>query len=355
MKLVRNSAGLLLRLVAAAGVMLLAQQALAAGTAAGTTITNTATVNYNVGGVGQTAVQDSDAGFVVDNRVDMTLAESGNIGRTVTTPGQADNVTEFTLQNTGNQSQGYQLVPTALVGPDFQMTNPRVFVEDGTTPGYQSAEDTATVVDTLAADGSVVIYVVADTPGAAADTQTSDVTLQAITTAAGTGAAAPLAASGTPTASEDVVLAVGGVNGTGDATATDGYVVEVVTLVVTKTVVSTVDEFGNNYAIPGAIVTYSVDVQNPSLTTDATAVVLTDTLTEVLIEAPGSTVVTLTNATLGGVAAATCTADLTDTDGDGCGIDGTTSPQVLTLGNGTADFTIPANTTTTFQFETVIQ
>lgn len=238
------------------------------------------------------------------------------------------------------------------------MTNPRAYVEDGNNAGYQPLEDTDTLIDTLAANGTAVVYILADTPGAAADTQTSDVTLQAVTTAAGTGAAAPLGASGVPTAGEDVVLAVGGVNGTGDATETDGYVVEVVTLVVTKTVVSTVDEFGNGYSIPGAVVTYDVAVQNPSATIPATSVVLSDILTELLIVAPASTTVTLTNATDGALnPIASCTADVGDANTDGCGVDVATSPQTMTLGNGNGfgTFTIPANTTTTFRFEAVIQ
>src|SRR5262245_49932644 len=45
------------------------QNAYAVGTTAGTSISNTATVNYSVGGVSQTPITSAAATFVVDNKI----------------------------------------------------------------------------------------------------------------------------------------------------------------------------------------------------------------------------------------------------------------------------------------------
>lgn len=345
------------KLATLTAVLLFSQQAMAVGTPAGITISNTATVDYKVGNVDQTPIVSLGADFVVDNRVDMTLSESGLVGRTIVTPGQVNNWVEFTLLNTGNQSQGYQLNPTALATPDFQMLNIQAFAETDGIPGWTAA-DTDTVIDTLAANTSRVVYIVAEAPTGLTDGDLSDVTLTAVTTAAGTGAAVALAGTtGADTAGEDVVLAVGNVFGEGTATATDGYIVELIALSIVKnsTLISDPISTGTDgpFAIPGAVVAYDIVVTNPSATTSTTAVRVSDTLTEVLVTA-GATI-TLTNATLGGVAAASCTADVGDGDGDGCGIDQVTSPQVLSVGNANADFTIAPTESLTIVFDTTIQ
>ena len=61
-----------------------ATPAFAAGTTAGSTITNNVTVNFQVGGVNQNSVSASNS-FTVDRKVNFTVAEDGN----ATTPGFA--------------------------------------------------------------------------------------------------------------------------------------------------------------------------------------------------------------------------------------------------------------------------
>ena len=95
--------------------------AFAAGTTAGSTITNTATINYQVGGVSQPSIDDSDA-FVVDRVVNLTVAELGN-ATTVVVPGQTGAVTTFTVTNTSNAVLDFALAASqtatgALVLPN---------------------------------------------------------------------------------------------------------------------------------------------------------------------------------------------------------------------------------------------
>ena len=57
---------------------LAATPAFAVGTTAGSFIDNTATVNYQVGGVSQTAVNSNTNRIVVDRRISLLVAEVGN-------------------------------------------------------------------------------------------------------------------------------------------------------------------------------------------------------------------------------------------------------------------------------------
>jgi len=85
MKIVIRNLGLLSRLSILATALLLGQQALAAGTNAGVTVSNQALVAYDVAGEPQTAIDSDPVGnsvpgngnatlFLVDRRVDWTMA-----------------------------------------------------------------------------------------------------------------------------------------------------------------------------------------------------------------------------------------------------------------------------------------
>ena len=69
-----------------AAAMLYASPAVAAGTTAGTSITNNVSVAFNVGGVPQTAATASNS-FTVDRKVNLTVAEVGS-ATTQVSPGQ---------------------------------------------------------------------------------------------------------------------------------------------------------------------------------------------------------------------------------------------------------------------------
>ncbi len=54
-------------------------------TTAGATISNTATVDYTVGGVNQTDINSLPATFLVDKKVDLTVSDDGGVN---TVPGR---------------------------------------------------------------------------------------------------------------------------------------------------------------------------------------------------------------------------------------------------------------------------
>jgi uncharacterized repeat protein (TIGR01451 family) len=107
-----------------------------------------------------------------------------------------------------------------------------------------------------------------------------DVRLVAQTTDAGTTTVT--AASGAPTAGVDVVLAdaagtTSDANRDGQHSDAATYTVQSAALTAAKTVVSTTDEFGTGFAIPGANVVYQIRVTNTgTAVVDANTVFVTD-------------------------------------------------------------------------------
>jgi uncharacterized repeat protein (TIGR01451 family) len=279
----RKAIGLILALAFFVGGT---QTALAVGTASGVTISNTATVDYDVAGDNRSASSVA-VDFVVDNRVDLTVANQDGNNVNVT-PGSTDQVLTYTVTNTGNTTQGY-LLTTAIPTANIPMGSVEIYIEDGTTPGFQIGEDTLYVGGTnagdldpngvIGTDDVMTVYVVADTPAAAVDGNQDDVRLVAQTTNAGT--ATVTAASGTPTAGVDVVFADGA--GPSDAD-NDGqhsdaatYTVVSAALTAAKVIANVNDEFGTGYSIPGAVVRYQITITNGGTgAVDADTVVVSD-------------------------------------------------------------------------------
>ena len=274
----------------------------AGGTAPGTDIDNQATLDYKVGGTDQPSVtSDGDTGtagnqvttFKVDRKVDLTVVSNG--GLTVI-PNSDDQVLPFTLTNTGNDTHGYLLSTVAgldATDDDFDMNSVRIFIDIGIVGTYEPGTDTlytaGTNVGDLAVDASINLLVVANTPGTAADTETSLYHLLAQATNAGTTTAATETAGADDTTAVDTDFAeAAGSAGAGSDDAQDGkhsasgtYTVQSASVLVTKSSEVTDDGFGtgapNAKAIPGATVTYTVNIVNSGAAV-ANSLVLTDDL-----------------------------------------------------------------------------
>lgn len=296
------------RLALAAGLTLGAMsQAFAAGTAAGTDINNTATVNFAVGGVNQTAVNSNTATFKVDRRVNLTVAEVGGAA-TVVVPGASAQVSTFTVTNTSNATLDFRLIATqdangtttAFGATDnFDLTGVQVFVESGANTGYQPAEDIATFVDELGPDTNKTVYVVGNIPAGRVNGDFAGVTLTAVAAQSTNGATGvyvatvgTLAADAAETntgvtdnaAFVDTVFgdAAGDTDAAEDGRHSDDDQYNVVTAAIAVVKSSTVvsDPFNgttNPKAIPGAIVEYCLDVLNSGSAVAGT-IVLTDVI-----------------------------------------------------------------------------
>jgi uncharacterized repeat protein (TIGR01451 family) len=275
-----------------------ANPAFAAGTTAGSSITNTVSVNYKVGGLDQTSTGASDT-LVVDRKINVTVAEVGSISTTVS-PGQTNAVTAFTVTNNSNAVLDFALTATQLATgvagahsnvDSFNGTNVRIYLDNavtGTVGSYDAGDTLVTYIDELAADASRTVFVVTDIPLSLTTGSVAAVALTA-TGREGGGAAAQGAAltetTGANTAAMDTVFAdVAGSNDSArDAahSARDDYTVLAAALTVLKTSTIISDPFNltvNPKFIPGATLEYCIAVSNAAGGADATAVAISDTL-----------------------------------------------------------------------------
>jgi hypothetical protein len=287
------------RIALAAGVSVVAlgaTPAFAAGTTAGTAINNTATVNYQVGGVAQNAINSNTNTITVDRKIDLVVAEVGNVTTTVA-PGSTAQVTTFTVRNTSNATLDLGLAITQQTGgtathggtDTFDVTTPATFVDTNGNGTYDAGTDTAvTFLDELAADTQRTVFIVANIPLGRVNGDVADVTLTAQAReagAAGTQGAVVTQTAGANTAGVDTVFADAA--GTTDA-ARDGrhsddddYTVSAPVLTVTKQSRVISDPFNgttNPKFIPGALVEYCIVVANAATGAAANNVNIADTL-----------------------------------------------------------------------------
>jgi uncharacterized repeat protein (TIGR01451 family) len=303
----------------------------AAGTQAGTSIPNQASVSYSVGGT-QQSVDSNVATFVVDKKVNLTVT-GGVI--TETAIGTTDQVTAFQVTNLTNAVQDFHLTPDQqslsipILGADnFDVSSLRVFVDANGNGTYEANVDTTTYIDELAADTSVTVFLVGNIP----NTPGSDVAIVSLSAQAAAGGAvgtegAILFATSVLQADSpstmDIVFA--DVAGTFDA-ARDGigrafnaFKIGTASVSMTKTarvVSDPVNLLVNPRAIPGAVIQYCLTVSNAGPGT-ATNVNITD-------QVPAGTTYIANSLSVGGVGTGgECVLNGTTEDDDTTGADET--------------------------------
>ncbi|MDH5611779.1 MAG: hypothetical protein OEY66_04920 [Gammaproteobacteria bacterium] len=308
--------------------------------AAGDTISNTATLNYNVASVAQTAITSAAADFVEDRKIIFTVAESGGATTSVS-PNGILQVQTFTITNNGNATQDFLLTAlnrtTGTADPHggandiFDATSVQVRVDSALTTVLPTtdvfdgiATDSAIFIDNLAAGTSRTVYIVSTIPGTVTNAQVAVMSLVAqVAEGAGTGVAADaimlddnnhVSPAGTFSNGTQTTAAVAGatnVNGAltvetvfadvagtlnsagaadsasnGQHSDDDSYTVSSAALTVTKAVVPLWDPINGNTSpksIPGAYMQYTITVANAG----PAAAVLT-TLSDALQAAVGS-------------------------------------------------------------------
>lgn len=267
-------------LIAVAFLLGVVPQALADGTPSGTVIDNTATVDYTVGGVNQAQITSNTASFVVDNRVDLTVT-TVDVAIVQVVPGALNQVLTFTVANNGNTTQDYSLAALdAAVGafgmPEtFDAANVRVFVDGNGNNTFDLGTDTATYIDELAMDTSVTVFVVADIPAGQVDSDVASYDLVAQTAQGGVAGTqgADITTDDAGDADDPALVQIVFADGAGSVDAAndgqhsslDGYLVLTATLNVAKSAEVVDDPVNGNVnpkAIPGAIMAYTIDIDN---------------------------------------------------------------------------------------------
>jgi uncharacterized repeat protein (TIGR01451 family) len=292
--------------------VLAASPAMADGTTAGASITNNVTVSYQVGGVSQSDVTASDT-FVVDRKINLTVAEEGNTTTTVV-PNEQDAYTSFLVTNVSNDTIDIRLSASQLAGGSathggtdtVDVSNVQIYVDTDSSGDFDAAFDTlVTYLDEMTADETRRVFIVGDIAGSAVNGDVAGVTLTGTAREGNNGTtgsegAAITETSGGNTAAEDTVFADSDGVYDGVASDDDDFTVAAASLTALKASnvvsanypISGATEF---YAIPGATVEYCIAVTNASGGASATNVGISDPL-------PANTTFVAGSIVLGGTA-----------------------------------------------------
>lgn len=224
----------------------------AAGTAAGTTISNTASASFDTGG-GPTTVDSNQVDLLVDELLDVTVG-SDDPGDVITTPGATGQVLTYTVTNTGNGPEAFTLGTVNVAGDDFDTVVTQIVIDDGDgvyEPGVDVVYVPGSNDPLLAADASVTIFVIATTPGTVTD---GDQAIVQLTAEANTGTGAPGDSfAGAGEGGGDAVVGSTGADGVDDGT----FEVSSASIDLVKSAV-VLNQFGGTESVPGATITYTI-------------------------------------------------------------------------------------------------
>lgn len=323
----------LTRFILALLLAVLSQQyALAVGTGAGLDISNTATVDYIMGG-SSASITSNTATFRVDEKLDVNVTWQDATNVSVSSPA-SNQVLSFLLTNTGNGNDSYTLtVQNNLAGDQFNPAFVDIYLDANGNgifnPGVDTLYNPGVNDPVLAANASLTVFVRNNIP---AGLNSGDLGNSQLTATSNT-------LSGTPgtflaNAGDNNTFAVVGASG-GSSSAIGVYEVATTNVALLKSVVIS-DPLGGNQPMPGATLSYSIQVSVTGPGT-ATGVVITDPI-------PANTTYTAGSLTLNAT-------PLTDgVDADAGDVSGTT-PNTVTVNLG--DMT-PASPVQTIHFDVII-
>jgi len=281
------------KILSMATIMLLTTlEVSAGGTAAGTTVDNSASLSFSVGGVAQTAVNSNTDTFVVDKKIDFVLTNNDG-DQVVVVPGDKDKITTWSITNEGNLAQKFSFTAAQLTGGETIYGDADTKDTGALTVEYSTDNgSTWNALSTLevAMDDTVQIRIKTDIDATRVDGDVMNIKLEAV--AVDSSGNVEVATSGADTASSvDVVLAeaagaTGDVKENGTFVTWGGYIVNAPNLSLTKSSCVLEDPINgvsaNAKRIPGATVLYILDINNVGTSTDATSVTISDTLASTL-------------------------------------------------------------------------
>ena len=239
----------------AASTCMLAGPAYAAGTPAGTSITNVATATYELPGGGEASVDSNVVTLKVDELLDVSVAW-GDPADVATSAGLGGQVLKFTVTNAGNGAESFTLGTLANGGgDDFDPSVTGIVLDTNGNGAYDAGIDTAYASGgndpQLDPDQSIAVFVLSSIPAGAADGHRGRIDLTAV---ARTGSGAPgTSFAGLGQGGGDAV-----VGATGADAEDDGYYrVAQATVAFVKSA-AVADPFGGTASAPGATITYTL-------------------------------------------------------------------------------------------------
>lgn len=245
----------LLAAAAAISTGAFATPALAAGTVAGTNITNVATATYELPGGGEASIDSNIVTLKVDELLDVSVAW-GDPGDVATSAGQTGQLLKFTVTNGGNGAEAFTLAAVANGGgDDFDPAVTSIVLDSNGNGAYDAGVDTVYASGSndpqLDPDQSITVFIVSTIPAAAGDNHRGRVDLTAV---ARTGSGAPgTSFAGLGQGGGDAV-----VGATGADSEDDGYYRVAKASVAFVKSATVADAFGGAAAAPGSTITYSL-------------------------------------------------------------------------------------------------
>lgn len=323
-------------------LVLVATNAMALGTTAGTSINNTATVNYNVGASSLTATS-TQVTIKVQELINATL-ESKNAGKQQNVaPGQSNAALSFELTNTGNGDEAFVLTQQNLTGDQFDTIADNIYVDDGDGI-FEPLIDAVYVPTSLAPEESIALWIASkDISNTQNNGDRADILVNALSkTFSDAGNSNPAQGDTVTGQGDGSTDAIHAISGPANDTATFVIDNSAINMVIEKSITGVRDGItaaGNQY-IPGSEVDYLITVEVTG-TGDATAVVVKDPLpTELKLKNESTGVINIDGNPY--------TANIPDNDG--ASYDANTRTITVELGNITAGSAIKNIT-----FTTVIQ
>jgi uncharacterized repeat protein (TIGR01451 family) len=249
----RKNAALAAFTAVATGVC--AGPAFAAGTPAGTNITNVATATYEQPSGGETSIDSNIVTLKVDELLDVSVAwgDPADVG---TSPGLTAQRLKFTVTNGGNGPEAFTLATVANGGgDDFDPAVTGIVLDSNGNGAYDAGVDTVYTSGSndpqLDPDQSITVFVLSTIPASEGDGHRGRVDLTAV---AKTG-------SGTPGTSFAGLGQGGGdavVGATGADAEDDGYYrVSAASVAFVKSA-TVADVFGGDASAPGSTITYTL-------------------------------------------------------------------------------------------------
>lgn len=229
-----------------------ASPAFAAGTPAGTDISNVATATFNLPDGTEREETSNTVVLKVDELLDVSVAPAADVA---TSPGGSGQVLTFMVTNAGNGSEAFSLATQDNAGgDDFNPSATSIVIDSNDNGVYDAGVDTVysgSNHPVLAPDASISIFVLSSIPGTAADGERGRVDL---TATAVTGSGAPgLSFAGEGQGGGDAVVGATGA----EADNSGNYLISAANVAFVKSV-SVQDQFGGSTKVPGATITYTL-------------------------------------------------------------------------------------------------
>jgi uncharacterized repeat protein (TIGR01451 family) len=232
----------------------LAVPAHAAGTLAGTDISNTATATYSAPDGAQVSIDSNTVTLRVDELLDVSVAWA-DTGDVIVSPGATNRVLRFTLTNGGNGPEAFILTADANQGgDDFNPAITSIVLDTNGNGAYDAGVDTVYAAGSndpvLQPDASLTVFVLSTVPAGASDTHRGliDLLAEAVT---GTGAPGDSFAGQGAGGGDAVVGATGA-----DSNDDGAYRVNAASMTFVKAA-SVSGPYGASI-VPGAVITYTL-------------------------------------------------------------------------------------------------